>query len=76
MKYLTVLVLCLLSWGCKGKGPKLTLCISDPAQGAFQCVNPNGSNFVLPYAESENYVALSPQDTETLFNWCRKERAK
>lgn len=58
--------------GCNG-GPKLTICISDPAASGFQCFNENtGKSSVLFYALSDKYVALSPTDAQALFNFCNQ----
>ena len=57
---------------CK-HAPKVTLCVSDPIVGGFQCEDPEEHAFVLPYSESENYVALSPSDAQALFLYCKSK---
>jgi hypothetical protein len=49
--------------GCKGKGPVVFVCVSDPESKGFQCSNGKVETF-LPYGASENYIALSPRDFE------------
>lgn len=58
--------------GCGTPGPKVTLCISDPAVGGFQCVKPNKEVFFLRYEASENYVAMSPQDFKKVIDWMKQ----
>lgn len=54
-----------------GSGPKVTICVSDPANNGFQCVDHKKKSFFLPYADSENYLALSPDDAKLLLDYCK-----
>jgi hypothetical protein len=53
-----------------GSGPKVTVCVSDPQNGGFQCVTHDDKTNFLPYTESENYVALPPDDMRSLIEYC------
>lgn len=55
--------------GCKG-GPRVTLCISNPMRGGFNCVTPDDKDYFLPYQNSDNFIALSPNDARTFFEYC------
>lgn len=61
--------------GC-GHGPRLTICVSDPSSSGFQCHGKDGKDFLLKYDASENYIALSPDDAEALFNYVLVCKAK
>lgn len=65
----------ILATSC-ASGPSVTLCISDPPKNGFQCVDPQGKAFFLAYADSANYVAMSPDDTEHLFSWIKLKCTK
>lgn len=62
----------LLSLASCASGPKVTVCISNPINGSFECSPPKGDEFSLPFEESENYVCMSPKDTERLFRWVKR----
>lgn len=65
-----LLIACVISFAaCKG-GPKVSPCVSDPASGGFQCTHPDESESFLPYSDSENYVAFSPDDISDLIDYC------
>lgn len=66
---LTLLAASLLS-SC-GSGPKVTVCVSDPAAGGFNCYNENTqqSSFLV-YSASDKYIAFDPTDAQTLLNFC------
>jgi hypothetical protein len=55
--------------GC-GSGPKVTVCISDPQNGGFQCVTHDDKTIFLAYADSNNYVALPPDHMRSLIEYC------
>lgn len=66
--YLSLLAVC----SC-GTGLRVTVCLSDPGNGGFQCSDAKKNKSFLPYASSENYVALSPDDAETVLNYCKSK---
>ena len=67
---LTLLLVSLLSSSCS-HGPKVTVCVSDPAAAGFDCYDERtGKSFFLPYAESDKYVAFNPTDAQTLLTFC------
>jgi hypothetical protein len=75
-----ILLLCFLAYllsSCK-EGPKVMVCISDPAVGGFDCYDPTTKkNTFLKYQDSDKYVAMAPDDAQTLFNYCaQSERSK
>lgn len=59
------LVFSFLVVGC-GKGPQVTVCVSDPGAGGFQCVDPQGVVTLLTFNKTGNYVCFSPTDARTL----------
>lgn len=61
--------------GC-GSGPKVTICVSDPENNGFQCVDPKKKSFFLPYDKSENYIAMSPDDLETVLTYCKSKSSR
>lgn len=36
----------------------------------FYCTQPDGSQYTLPFAETENYICRPPEDEEMLINYC------
>lgn len=69
--WLTLLLPVVLLVPSCGTGPKVAVCISDPALGGFDCYDEKtqGAYFVS-YANSNRYVALSPPDAQLLLNYC------
>jgi hypothetical protein len=60
--------------GC-GDAPKVTVCVSDPANNGFQCHNyKTGVDSFLDYQESENFVAMSPGDSRRVLEYCKRKR--
>ena len=53
-----------------GSGPKVTVCVVVVASNGFQCVDHESKTFFLPFAQSDNYVALPAQDMRTLIEYC------
>ena len=65
-----LLALIVLVISCAG-GPLITVCISDPAKGGFDCYDEQTKiNSFLAYADSDKFVAMSPTDAQTLANYC------
>jgi hypothetical protein len=62
----------LLFAGCN-EGPKLTVCIMDGENEVLQCRDPKGKVFALTPKGSNNYVCMSPSDTEALLNYCKRK---
>lgn len=54
--------------------PKVDVCISDPANNQMACVDRDKKSYVLPYAQSENYVCLVPEDLKTVLEYCKVQR--
>jgi hypothetical protein len=71
-KRLNVFLAFLFLASCSGipvkKSPelKLDICISDPEISGFHCVVHDLSSFTLPYKDSANYTAFSPEDMEAI----------
>jgi len=59
----------LLTMSC-GSGPKVTVCVSDPANNGFQCVTHDDKTIFLPFSDSDNYVALPPDHMRSLIEYC------
>lgn len=54
---------------CK-HGPKLMVCVSDPSEGGFDCYDENLKvNSFLKYQDSDKYIALPPDDAQTLLTY-------
>lgn len=67
-KKLCIVFLFLLFAGCTSVPPKatelkLTVCVSDPSAAGFQCSKYDNTKEFIPYAESANFVAFSPEDS-------------
>lgn len=60
----------LLSFTACNSGPKVDVCISDPKNNGFQCVDKNQKKYFLKYQDSDNYVAFSSEDARTLLTYC------
>lgn len=62
---------------CK-EGPSLNVCLSDPANNQAACSGYKDREprepHVKPYSETENYIMLSPDDTEVLVNYCKLKK--
>lgn len=73
MRLLKCSVFCLVLGisGCGRPAPKITVCVSDPESHGFQCRDPKGDGFHLPFEESGNYLALPPADAERLINYVK-----
>lgn len=65
--------------------PQFAQCVSEPTQGGFLCqeeecqlngtqngalCSPTGSEFVVTYESSNDYIALSPADNTTILAYC------
>lgn len=73
-KYASLLLACSLI-SCGG-APEVTVCVSDPPSGGFQCSKPDKSTFFLKYADSANYTALSPNDLERVTEYVKRKLDK
>lgn len=69
MGCLSGIVLCTIA-SC-GSGPKITVYLSDPANGGMEFYNENtGEKGFVDYSKTEKFVAMTPTDAQTLFNYC------
>lgn len=64
-----ILVLSLCALSC-GHGPLIDVCVSYPPSGGLVCVDKQGQKYLKIYAETQGYVAFSPEDIKTLLNYC------
>lgn len=55
------------------KTGNLTICISNPAKGGFECSKGGEAQYHLDYKDSENYIALPQDDARTVIDKCYKE---
>lgn len=47
------------------------VCVSDPAAGGFDCFDENTQKqSFLKYSDSDKYIALPPDDAQTLLTYC------
>lgn len=54
------------------QGPKVTICLSDPPSGGFQCHDQaEDRDFFLDYKDSEDIVGMPKDDLELLINYWR-----
>ena len=67
-----LLVLPFFLLGCK-EGPKVSVCIVDADNEVLQCRDPKGKIFALTMNGANNYVCMSPNDTEALLNYCKRK---
>lgn len=72
--WFTMLTLCASTMTACGRGPTLTICVSDPMFDGFQCVDHDEKKIFVRYSESENYVAMPPQDYKTLLEWIKRNK--
>jgi hypothetical protein len=64
----------ILNLGCS-TGPKVTVCVSDTKSGGFECYDERtGQKYFMDYKDSEKYIALSPTDAQTLFQYCSQKK--
>ena len=70
------MILIILSMtGCVGKGPKIELCISDPANGGMSCRDKDGNGPTIKYYEkTENYICTNPDDFKKLIAYCKSKK--
>lgn len=69
-----VSLLVVASSACRS-GPRVTVCVLDPANLSLQCSDADGNGFTLPVNEAENFVCFSPEDTNKLLKACTKPGA-
>jgi len=54
-----------------GKGPKVTVYISDPDANGMEYYNENtGTSGFVPYSSTDKFFCLNETDTQTLLNYC------
>jgi hypothetical protein len=78
-KYLSLFVVCsLMVTGCRGQGPKVTVCILDPVAETLYCGDPDGNQSERPLAQlppESQYACLTLDDLQLLLNYA-KEKCK
>lgn len=57
--------------GCKS-GPRVHVCLLDPAENGLQCSDPVGNGYFLPVMAAPNYVCLPPQDFQLVLNYAKR----
>jgi hypothetical protein len=70
-KSLLAFALCASALSCRSMGPRVTVCVVDYRSNGMQCVDPDDQASFISFEQAENYVCLSPRDTETLLKACR-----
>ena len=73
-KYLIFSFLVLV--GCSNKGPIVDMCISDPANNGFQCIDKVSKDYFLAYDNSGNMIAFYPDDAHKLLKFCKDQGRK
>jgi hypothetical protein len=69
-QFLLVMLSLAFEVGC-AHGPKVTVFVSDPGKGGMEFANQaTGAKGFVPYSATEKFIALTPQDAETLLNYC------
>jgi len=70
-------LLLILSLSSCENGPKVVVHISNPQQGGMEYSNADGSlsGFKL-YAQTENFVCLSPSDAQSYLTYCQRKCKK
>lgn len=75
LKKFKILFILLSLSACK-TGPKVDVCVSDPKNNGFQCVDKSQKAYFLKYQDSENYVAFNPTDAQTILSYCGASHAE
>ena len=69
-KLLPFLVASLLLSSCGHEKLIVDVCFTDPDAGGLDCVHhADNSRFFVKFSDAANYLAFSPQDTQTLLNY-------
>lgn len=80
MQLLKLSLIVLISFngvGCGTAGPKVKVCLSDPASSGMDCWDQNTStSSFIDYADTENYVCLPPGDLKTVLDFCKENKGK
>lgn len=72
---LSLIVLALSSVGCGSGGPKVKVCISDPANNGMSCYDKaTETKSFIDFAGTENYVCLPPGDLKTVLDFCKQQK--
>ena len=71
LRWLSLVSLLVVVNSCKG-GPRVTVCVLNPAALSLECSDADGNGLTLPVESAENYVCFSPSDTEKLLKACTK----
>lgn len=62
----------LLSLSSCGSGPKIKVCLSSPEDNTFVCYDAQTEQHtVINFADTENFICISPEDEKTLLNYCK-----
>lgn len=75
LKVFSILFCTLVLTAC-GQGPIVTVCLSDPKAGGFQCRDHDQKAFFKEYKDSENMVATTPEDFKKLLEWIKRHNNK
>lgn len=54
-------------------GPKLDVCLSDPAKAQFDCIDKQKKAYVVPFEKTDNYVCMPPNDYEILLDYLKTQ---
>lgn len=71
-KYASLLILCSSFLLSSCGGLEVVVCISNPEAGTFECSPPSGEPYSMPFADTENYVCLSPSDARTVIEKAKR----
>ena len=63
-------VLLSLYSSCGRQGPVVDVCISRPPSNGFVCVDKDQKVYLKAYADSDKYIAFSPDDARKLLQSC------
>lgn len=73
LQSLLVALLLAASVSCR-HGVDVTVCVLDPEANGLECSSSGGPAFFLPLPEAQNFVCMSPDDTEKVLKACRGSR--
>lgn len=63
----------ILFMGCPD-GPAIKVCLSSPKTDEFRCYDSQSSaTSAIDFANTENYVCVSPQDEKILLDYCKQK---
>lgn len=73
MRKALIILACLFISACWPHGPKIMVCIADPANNNSQCVDKEGNPVVIEWKNMNNFFCLTPDDAQALLTYCKQK---